>query len=120
MLGVLLSIVIFLMLIIALIIVLLVLFQDNKGGLTGALGSPGAESALGAKATEKISKLTAYFVTAFMTLTLVAAVIQIKRQKPLVDEPAISKPGETKPAADQKDAPAKVAAPAVPAEGKPE
>jgi len=80
MIGVLIGIVVFLMLAIAVLLTLLILFQDNKGGLTGALGAPGAESALGAKATERISRLTAYFAAAFMVLALVAAVLKAQER----------------------------------------
>jgi len=95
MLGVLLSIIVALMFVIALILILLILFQDNKGGLTGALGTPGAESALGAKATEKISKLTAYFVAAFLLLSLLAGIIQVRQRHIALESPGGGRPVES-------------------------
>jgi len=76
MIGVLIGIIVALMFILAILLSVLILFQDNKGGLTGALGTAGAESALGSRATERISRMTAYFVAVFMVLCLVVAVLK--------------------------------------------
>jgi protein translocase SecG subunit len=76
MISVLVGIVVALMFILSILLSVLILFQDNKGGLTGALGTAGAESALGGRATERISRMTGYFVAAFMILCLVVAVLK--------------------------------------------
>jgi len=94
MVSVLLSIIMLFMFILAILLSALILFQDNKGGLTGALGSPGAESALGAKATEKVSRLTGYFVAAFLLLCLVAAVIKAQQRVTITRDAAAPAPIE--------------------------
>ena len=76
MINALIGIIVVLMFLLAIFLSVLILFQDNKGGLTGALGTAGAETALGARGTERISRLTAYFVAAFLVMCLVVAVLK--------------------------------------------
>jgi preprotein translocase subunit SecG len=69
-----------LMLLTALFLILLILVQRGRGGgLTGALGGMGGQSAFGTKAGDLFTRIT-MFVAAFWILLCIAAILVLNRQ----------------------------------------
>lgn len=67
-------------------LILLVLVQRGRGGgLTGALGGPGGQSAFGSKAGDMFTKITS--VTALLWIGLCAIATASMGVKPLAEEP---------------------------------
>jgi preprotein translocase subunit SecG len=57
----------------AIVMILLVLVQRGKGGgLAGALGGSGGQSALGSRAGDKMTRITMYVAGTWMLLCIVA------------------------------------------------
>jgi preprotein translocase subunit SecG len=69
-----------LMFLTAIFLILLILVQRGRGGgLTGALGGMGGQSAFGTKAGDLFTRIT-MFVAAFWILLCIAAILVLNRQ----------------------------------------
>lgn len=85
----------FLMFATALFLIMLVLVQRGRGGgLAGALGGMGGQSAFGAKAGDTFTKITIYVSTFWILLCMVAVVVMNRQHGQLGPaEPEISGSG---------------------------
>ncbi|MCP4179266.1 MAG: preprotein translocase subunit SecG [bacterium] len=86
---------------IALLIIALVLVQQSKsgGGLGSTFGGGGSDSLFGAHASTHLSRLTVWFATAFIIITLALAIISAHRpkQKSIIElNSMLAKPAQTK------------------------
>ncbi|HJO95457.1 MAG TPA: preprotein translocase subunit SecG [Victivallales bacterium] len=85
---------------IALLIIALVLVQQSKsgGGLGSTFGGGGSDSLFGAHASTHLSRLTVWFATVFIIITLALAIISAHRpkQKSIVElNSMLAKPAQT-------------------------
>ena len=78
----------FLMFLTAIFLILLILVQRGRGGgLTGALGGMGGQSAFGTKAGDLFTRIT-MFVAAFWILLCIAAILVLNRQSSSLGKPS--------------------------------
>ena len=99
------------LLITALFMIVLVLIQRGKGGgLAGAFGGMGGQSAFGTKAGDLFTKITVVVATVWillcMSLILVLGVGHSALSEGMGSAAAQKKPGATAPASTEKQAPA--------------
>jgi preprotein translocase subunit SecG len=98
-LGVLLGILMFLA---AVFLILLILVQRGRGGgLTGALGGMGGQSAFGAKAGDTFTKITIWAATFWILLCMTGVVVLNRRDVARNPNPGASATGSSVPAGDE-------------------
>ncbi len=118
------SVLMFLLLITAIFLIVLVLIQRGKGGgLAGAFGGMGGQSAFGTKAGDTFTKITIGVATFWIVLCVITvAVLGVGGSGPLNTELGganNAKPTATAPASTDKPAPKAEQAPAAPAKSAP-
>ena len=84
------------LIVMALFLILLVLVQRGRGGgLAGALGGMGGQSAFGAKAGDTFTKVTMWSAFIWIVLCVVAVKLLSQDQDALETPPGFSSSGET-------------------------
>ncbi|QDU94239.1 preprotein translocase subunit SecG [Lignipirellula cremea] len=84
----------FMMFVVALFLILLILVQRGKGGgLSGALGGMGGESAFGSKAGDLFTRIT--IGTALVWILLCILSIKMLKTEPLLETTSVAPAGES-------------------------
>lgn len=86
----------FLLFFFALLLILIVLVQRGRGGgLTGALGGPGGQSAFGSKAGDLFTKITVWVAGLWILLCIVSIKALSGSSSALVDKETNNPPAES-------------------------